>query len=116
MSLEEIIGTLDQYVEELSGILTRFTKTADAIHIERSDGYRMREIVTELSDFIDDHVPNSRRHAKNIVDYYNYGIRNFSGSSSYSSVEEIKSTVAALIVRIRRNPNLLSPQEPIDPS
>lgn len=106
MDINEIIKTLDEYYTELSGILGRFTKTRYAIHIEKQDGYRMREIATELVDFISDHIPNSKHHAAAILNYYNQGISNWIGSSSYASVEEIRGAVNSLKVRIERTPSL----------
>jgi hypothetical protein len=89
MVKEQVLQTLDEYAEELGGILGRFTKTRDSLHIDSQDGYRMREIATELVDFINDHIPNSAHHASSIANYYNQGISNWLGSSSYASVEEI---------------------------
>ena len=66
----------------------------------------MREITTELVDFISDHIPNSKHHSASIANYYNQGISNWLGSSSYSSVEEIRGAVKSLKVRIKRNPSL----------
>lgn len=106
MEIEKVIATLDEYYEELCGILGRFTKTSDGIHIKQQDGYRMREIATELGDFIADHIPNSKHHAASIANYYNQGISNWLNSSSYASVEEIHGSVKSLKVRIERNPYL----------
>jgi len=106
MEVQNVIGTLDEYYRELSEILGRFTKTRDAIHIDQQDGYRMREIATELVDFISDHIPNSKHHAASIANYYNQGISNWLNSSSYASVEEIRGAVKSLKVRIERNPEL----------
>jgi hypothetical protein len=107
MNKEQIINTLDQYIEELAGILGRFTKTSDALHIDIQDGYRLREIATELVDFIGDHIPNSKHHSNMIANYYNQGITNWLGSSSYASVEQIKGVVNSVKTRIERNPSLL---------
>jgi hypothetical protein len=106
MEIEKVIEILDRYYEELSVILDRFTKTRDGIHIDQQDGYRMREIATELVDFISDHIPNSGHHATSIANYYNRGISNWLGISSYASVEEIRGAVKSLKVRIERNPSL----------
>jgi hypothetical protein len=66
----------------------------------------MREIATELVDFINDHIPNSAHHASMVASYYNQGISNWLGSSSYASVEEIRGVVKSLKTRIERNPSL----------
>lgn len=106
MEIEKVISTLDEYYDELGNILGRFSKTRDGIHIDQQDGYRMREIATELVDFISDHIPNSKHHAASIANYYNQGISNWLSSSSYASVEEIRGAVKSLKVRIERNPSL----------
>lgn len=106
MEIEKVIATLEEYCEELGGILGRFTKSSSGIHIDQQDGYRMREIATELVDFINDHIPNSKHHAASIANYYNQGISNWLNSSSYASVEEIRGAVKSLKVRIERNPSL----------
>lgn len=105
MDIEQVLQTLDEYAEELGGILSRFTKTRDGLHIDRQDGYRVREIATELIDFINDHIPNSSHHASMVANYYNEG-QNWLGSSSYSAVEQIKGVVKSLKKRIDRNPSL----------
>lgn len=106
MEIKIVICTLDEYFNELSGILSRFNKTSSGIHIKLQDGYRLREIVTELVDFISDHIPNSKHHASSIANYFNKGISNWLNSSSYSSVEEIRGAVKSLKIRIERNPSL----------
>ena len=106
MNKEQIISTLGQYKDELSGILGRFSKTRDGLDIYTQDGYRFREIVTELVDFINDHIPNSKHHSVMIRNYYNEGISSWFHSSSYSSVEQVKGVVNSVITRIERNPSL----------
>jgi len=106
MEIEKVISILNDYYDELGQILGRFTKTRDGTHIDQQDSYRMREITTELVDFISDHIPNSKHHSASIANYYNQGISNWLGSSSYSSVEEIRGAVKSLKVRIKRNPSL----------
>ena len=106
MNIEQIITTLNQYVDELEGILHRFKKTRDGLNIDLEDGYRLREIAIELADYIRDHIPNSIRYASMITQYYNQGITNWLGSSSYASVRDIQGVVKSLIKRIERNPSL----------
>ena len=69
MEFEKVTEVLDGYYQELSDILGRFTKTRDGIRIDQQDGYRMREIATELVDFISDHIPNSGHHVTSIANY-----------------------------------------------
>ncbi len=111
MDIEEVTTTLNNYYDELGNILSRFSKTRDGLHIEQQDGYRMREIATELVDFIGDHIPNSNHHAASIANYYNQGINNWLSSSSYASVEEVRGAVKSLKVRIERNPSIFSAEE-----
>ncbi len=106
MEIQEVIDILNQYHEELVGILGRYTRDRNGMHIDQQDNYRMRQIATELVDFISDHVPNSRHHCAAIANYYNQGIANWTHSSSYASVEEIRGAVVSLKVRIERNPDL----------
>ena len=106
MNIEQIITTLNQYVDELEGILHRFKKTRDGLNIDLEDGYRLREIAIELADYIRDHIPNSIHYASMITQYYNQGITNWLGSSSYASVRDIQGVVKSLIKRIERNPSL----------
>jgi hypothetical protein len=106
MEIEKVILILDEYYGELGQIHGRFTKTRDGIRIDQHDGYRMREIATELVDFIGDHIPNSKHHATSIANYYNQGISNWPSSSSYASVKEIRGAVKSLKIKIERNPLL----------
>jgi hypothetical protein len=111
MDKEQIIRALQSYADELERILSRFSHTPNGIHIQNNDNYRMRQISTELYDMISDHIPNSDRYARMIIERYNYGIANWLHSSSYSSVEEIKGLVLSLKTRIERNPKLFENDE-----
>jgi hypothetical protein len=109
MSLEEIKKILQQYVNEIDLIISRFTKTRNSISIDADDNYRMRELTTELIDFIADHLPNSRQHATMIGNAYNDGYNHSYGCQSLRGVKDIQGILKSLIVRIERNPNLCSP-------
>jgi len=106
MDKQQINEILEKYVDELDRILKGFSKTSDGIHIQSEDNYRMRQISTELYDLISDHIPNSERYARMVVAYYSNGINNWIGSSSYSSVKEIRDLIQSLKNRIERNPKL----------
>ena len=60
MNIEQIQTTLDQYIEELGGILDRFTKTRDSIHtalnFQISPAYRPKLEAQKTCDIIH---PNS---------------------------------------------------------
>ncbi len=107
MDIETVKKTLKQYVSELDSIVSRFTKNRNGIHINRDDDYRMREIATELYDFINDHIPRSVRHAKKVVEYYSQGIY-YSGTCSFNGVKNIQGVIKSLITRIERNADLFS--------
>lgn len=106
MAPEEIINALTTYLAELGDILARFSHTRTGVHIERQDNYRFRTIVTELLDLLRDHVPGSRQHIQLVSSAYNEGVSNIYRTASYASVEEIRSTVSAVLTRIERNKNL----------
>lgn len=108
MKIEEIIYELKNYQSELGEILSRFKHTREAISIDNQDNYRLRSLTTELVDLLHDHVTGSAPHIRMITDSYNHGISNFYNSSSYSSVKEIRGFVDAIIIRIERNPKILS--------
>ena len=111
MNKDQIVETLQSYADELQGILSRFKRTLDGIHIQSEDNYRMRQISSELYDLISDHIPNSDRYARMIVSHYNDGISNWLQSSSYKSVEDIKGLVLSLKTRIERNPALFENEQ-----
>lgn len=106
MKPDQIIEALGGYRDELGGILSRFNRNRDGIHINQDDNYRLRGLVTELIDLLKDHVPGSGQHRSMIANSYNEGISNWLNSSSYASIEEIRSVVGAVITRIERNPAL----------
>src|ERR1043166_1228650 len=105
MTPDDVLAALKAYYLELREILDRFTSDSRGIHIERQDNYRLRTIVTELIDLLRDHVPGSGQHIQLIVNSYNEGI-GFYQSSLYSSVEEIRGVVAAVITPVERNKSL----------
>ena len=110
MTPSEITNALEEYSQELSSILGRFTKNHDGIHINLDDNYRVRSITTELMDLFSDHIPGSEHHLQLLANYYNEGISNFTNSSSYASVEEIRGLVETVRKRIERNPGLFADQ------
>jgi REase_DpnII-MboI len=100
----EMIETLERYKHELEGIISRFTKTSDAIHIDRADDARFREMVLELRDLFDDAFVDGRRHSQPLLTYFNDSISNWLGSPSYRGVENVKGVVTSTLERVRRNP------------
>ena len=117
METQAILNALHQYKLEAEEILTNFTRSRERVAIVQEDNYRFRAIVTELVDLLRDHVPGSASHIAMIANYYNQGIANFYGTSSYSSVKEVIDGICAIITRIERNPGLfVQPTGPIDAS
>ncbi len=104
MNREEILDILNGYSKEIEEMLPRFSKSHSGLHINRDDGNRFRVLVNEFIDLVNDHIPNAKHSARMIIDFYNQGVSNFTQSSSYVSLEEVKGTVDALVLRIKRNP------------
>jgi hypothetical protein len=117
METQAVLDALHQYKLETEEILVNFTRTRERVAIAQEDNYRFRAIVTELVDLLRDHVPGSASHIAMITNYYNQGIANFYGTSSYSSVKEVIGAICAIITRIERNPELFAQSAwPIDAS
>lgn len=104
---DNAINTLKDYESELNGILARFQRTSEAIHIQTDDDPRFRQIAIELCDFLDDTI-RENSYSVMISKQFNEGITNFYGSPSYKSVENIRGIVLSVITRIERNPEVLS--------
>lgn len=105
MNREKIFEILKGYASEVEAMLPRFTKSHSGLYIDRDDGNRFRVIVMEFLDLVNDHIPNAKHTAKMVADYYNQGISNYIGSSSYASLEEVNGAIESLIVRIERDPS-----------
>lgn len=106
MHADQIIADLKRYEIELSGILSRFTRSHDGIHIGRDDDPIFRQYVRELIDLFDD-VPGQSSYSSQIAGEFNDGVSNFTSSPSYRSVVNILSVVRAALTRFTRNPELL---------
>jgi REase_DpnII-MboI len=107
MQQDEMIATLVRYKGELEGILSRFEKTHDGIHIDQKDDARFRTLVLELRDLFDDAFVDGQRHSNPIVSYFNGSIDNYIGSPSYHGVECVKSVVDSALTRVQRTPLVL---------
>src|ERR1700722_12702472 len=90
MQQNEMIATLQRYKAELDGILLRFKKDRDGIHIQQNDDARFREIALELRDLFDDAFVDGHRHSQPLLGYFNDSISNYVGSPSYRGVENVK--------------------------
>lgn len=106
MDAETVIAELKRYESDLSGILSRFTRTRDGIHIGQGDDPLFRQYIRELVDLFNDALGRNSYSAQ-IVAEFNDGVSNFIGSPSFKSVENILSVVRASLTRLGRNPDLL---------
>jgi hypothetical protein len=104
MQPNEITMTLERYKSDLEGILSRFNKTRNGIHIDRKDDARFREMALELRDLFDDTFVDGHRHSQPLLVYFNEGISNWLGSPSYHGVENVKGVVISALARVQRNP------------
>jgi hypothetical protein len=104
MRQDEMIAILQGYKAELEGILLRFKKDRDGIHIQPNDDARFREIVLELRDLFDDAFVDGRRHSQPLLAFFNDSISNYVGSPSYRGVENVKGVVTSALARAQRNP------------
>jgi hypothetical protein len=101
MQQHEMISVLERYKGELEGILSRFSKTHEGIHIDQNDDARFRELALELRDLFDDDFVNGQRHSRPLLAYFNDSISNYIGSPSYQGVESVKGVVAFSAIRCR---------------
>jgi hypothetical protein len=106
MTPNQAIDELKRYASELSGIMSRFTRDRDGIHIATEDDPRLRQYVRELIDLFSD-ILGRNNYSAQISDEFNNGISNYISSPSYKCVENILSVVRAAITRFERNPGLL---------
>jgi len=103
---DQMIEHLRRYERELQAILHRFTRSQGGIHIDRGDDPAYRQFVHELVDLLNDGLgPNA--YSRNIARIANEGVRNYTGSPSYKSVEDIISVVRSAITRVERNPDVV---------
>jgi hypothetical protein len=104
MQQDEMIATLQRYRGELEGIILRFNKTRDGIHIDPKDDARFKELALELRDLFDDAFVDGHRHSQPLLAYFNESISNYLGSPSFRGVESVKGVVASALARVQRNP------------
>lgn len=104
MPSEKILSILEGYQQELEGILSRFKKTRDGIHIQKEDGSRYREIVLELRDLFLDEFADGSNYTQPLISYFNDSISNWLLSPSYRGVDNVRGVVTAAIARVKRSP------------
>lgn len=105
MTVDVVVQTLTDYETELMAILSRFHRSRDAISIQLDDDAKLRQLVIELIDLLNDALGHNS-YSSNIEAYYNEGVDD-GGPASYASVESIKSVVSAAITHLKRKPELL---------
>ncbi len=115
METQKALDTLRQYERELEGILGRFSRTRDGIHIVLEDSPRFEQIVVELRDLYDDAL-GKNSYSSMTVSAFNEGVSNFTGSPSLNSVQRVKGIVSSVITRLERNPDLLTKGDVQSPS
>src|SRR6516225_5372872 len=94
--------TLTRYKGELEGILSRFKKTSEGIHINKNDDARFRQLALELRDLFDDAFVDGQRHSRPVVNYFNESVANYLESPSYRGVESVKGVVISALARVQR--------------
>jgi hypothetical protein len=107
MNRNEVLAALEGYESELAGMLSRFGKDREGLHIQANDDARFREIALQLQDLFGDEFVESRNHIQALIEFFNDSISNFFGSPSYRGVENVKGVVTAALTRVRRNPTSL---------
>jgi hypothetical protein len=103
---QQIIAELTRYEGRISGILARFRdyKIADP------DADIFSQLVIETADPLTDAL-GSNAYSTNIMEYYNYGVRNSTGRPSQKSVTEIPAVIRAAHTRLARNPGVLDKKQ-----
>ncbi|KAF0123007.1 MAG: hypothetical protein FD148_2846 [Methylocystaceae bacterium] len=107
MNSDEALKALGEYQTELDGILSRFVKTREGIHIQHQDDVRFAELALELRDLFDEEFVDGHKHSKPLVAAYNEAVSNYIGSASYHGVQSVRGVVVAAVARLRRNASAL---------
>jgi hypothetical protein len=100
------LAEIKRYETEFAAILSRFKKGREGIWIGEGDDPILRQYVREIIDLFNE-VFGENNYSVQISAEFDNGIRNFSGSPSYKSVENILSVIRAVLTRLDRNPELL---------
>ncbi len=105
MATEEILTTLKTYETSLGAILSRFTKTRNAVHIAADDSANFRQIALELRDFFNDELVEGRRYGEMVLNAYANSVSNWLGTPSFHGVETVKDIVTTVLTRVKRSPS-----------
>ncbi len=100
MKIKDLIVTLEAYKAEFERILSRFTRTFEAINIDREDGPIYRQKIMEVRDLLAD--AGQIEYSHQIVGVFNEGVADYLNSPSYASVQRVVSALGALLTRLNR--------------
>lgn len=106
MKPDELIKQLQEYRTELIAIYSRFEKTRNRIKIVEADEPRLRIVINETVDLLNDCI-GENKYSNTISQHFRSGTSNMYRSPSKKSVECIISDLTAAITRIKRNPSIL---------
>ncbi len=106
MDTRKIIATIRGYKSDFEAYLSRYNDTRDGLYIDQSDEAKYRQQIQEIIDFLHDCLGNNS-YSQQIAEKFNWGLKNYIGSPSYKSMENIIGVLGAVITRLERNPDLL---------
>lgn len=106
MNHEQFISELESYHDELLQITRRFNRTRGNYHIQSEDDPHFRALVIEIIDLLNDEL-GSNKYSGQISNIFQTGVANYLRSPSYKSIEDISSTIKAIITRVKRNPEIV---------
>ena len=113
MDTEEIIRMFEGYKNDFENYLSRYERKNSGLHINRDDDPKYQQQVREVMELFQDCLGNNT-YSSQIEENFNWGIRNYIGSPSYKSVENIIGILGAALTRFRRNPDVLKSKKAQD--
>ncbi len=108
MTPDKFIQELERYHSEITAILGRFNGS----FINKEDTPRIRTLVVEIIDLLDDTL-GQNQYSSSIKQIFLKGHTNIYRTQSYNSVEAIIATLAPIITRLKRNPELCKLKEDV---
>jgi predicted nucleotide-binding protein with TIR-like domain len=97
---QQLIVTLEAYKAEFERILRRFISDSDSLDMDTRDRPAYRQKVEELRDLLAE--VGLHEYSHQIVGFFNQGITNYFESPSFASVENIVSSLGAVLTRLNR--------------
>ncbi|MGL3210948.1 hypothetical protein [Bradyrhizobium sp. BR 1433] len=104
MTADELLSVLRAYSEELDGIVRRFVRKPNSVHIHRDDEARFRKLAGEVIDLFNDFLPRLR-YAPQLAHDLQEGT--VYGSPSLHCVSQFSTVVSNAVVRLQRSPDEL---------